>query len=179
MQNSIPGFTCSFPNCDKTYSTSNNLNRHIQSFHQQLKPFPCPICPKRFVAKANLRDHLYIHSGEKPFECPDCNERFRQSSQLLVHSRRYKNKLCAMRAGLWDIQLSTMVRNEEELRLQTPISASVVHIEATEPIVLPLIRTEVPFSDSEEPKLPSFNLNFVSQPNSVSEPIGEEIITEA
>ena len=55
-----------------------------------------------------------------------------------------------------------MVRNEEELRLQTPISASVVHIEATEPIVLPLIRTEVPFSDSEEPKLPSFNLNFVS-----------------
>ena len=179
MQNTITGFTCSFPNCDKTYSTSNNLNRHIQSFHQQLKPFPCPICPKRFVAKANLRDHLYIHSGEKPFECPDCNARFRQSSQLLMHSRRYKYKLCAIRAGLWDIQLSTMVKNDEELRKAKPVSMSVVHIEATEPMVLPLIRTEVPYSDTEQPKMPSFNLNFVSQLNSVSEPIGEEIITEA
>ena len=179
MQNTITGFTCSFPNCDKTYSTSNNLNRHIQSFHQQLKPFPCPICPKRLVAKANLRDHLYIHNGYKPFECPDCNRRFRQSSQLLKHQRRYKNKLCAIRAGLWDIKLSTMVKNEEELRKATPVSANAVQIEATEPIVLPLIRTEAPSSDSEEPKLPSCTQNFVSYLNSVRVPIEEEIITEA
>ena len=48
-----------------------------------------------------------------------------------------------------------MVKNEEELRKATPVSANAVQIEATEPIVLPLIRTEAPSSDSEEPKLPS------------------------
>ena len=63
---------------------------------------------------------------------------------------------------MWNIYLTTMIKNEEELRKETPVSTNAVHIEATEPIFLPLIRTEAPTSDSEELKLPSIDQNFVS-----------------
>ena len=158
MQNNENRFQCSYPSCIKTYSTENNLQRHVKEFHLQVRPFNCPICEKAFFAKASLRDHEYIHAGFKPFECRHCTKHFRQSSQLMMHERRYPNASCAVRAGMWDIQLTTLIANEEERLKKTAVEGKALNFEAIQhqPVVLPPIKSEAPSSDSKERQLPSY-----------------------
>ena len=54
-----------------------------------------------------------------------------------------------------------MLKNDEELRKQTPALEKGVPQEPTEYTVLPVLRMEVQSTASEEPKVPSFRLNPV------------------
>lgn len=49
----------------------------------------CRYCHKILSSKQNLKEHLYIHTGNRPYICtyPDCNKRFRQGSLLSIHKR--------------------------------------------------------------------------------------------
>jgi len=49
----------------------------------------CSHCNKFLSSKQNLREHLYIHTGEKPYVCdePECGESFRQGSLYSIHKK--------------------------------------------------------------------------------------------
>lgn len=49
----------------------------------------CKYCFKDLSSRQNLREHMYIHTGEKPYICnePGCNQTFRQGSLLSIHRR--------------------------------------------------------------------------------------------
>lgn len=49
----------------------------------------CNHCDKCLSSRQNLREHLYIHTGEKPYACnePECGQAFRQGSLLSIHKR--------------------------------------------------------------------------------------------
>ena len=53
-------------------------NPENQNFH-------CNYCPKSFGQLGNLRDHIYIHTGERPRICDVCNRTFIQLSHLNRH----------------------------------------------------------------------------------------------
>ncbi|MCL4136519.1 UNVERIFIED_CONTAM: hypothetical protein GTU68_064043 [Idotea baltica] len=65
-----------------------DVRRHIRFRHTGERPFPCPLCPKRFVEKVALVRHLTIHTGEKPFQCHKCLKRFNRKSSLNSHWAR-------------------------------------------------------------------------------------------
>ena len=159
MSDANAEFACAYPNCDKSYTTRFNLNRHIECYHLRIKRFSCHLCAKSFVAKANLRDHIYIHANYKPFECPVCEKKFRQSSQLLLHKRRNADGLCALRIGKYDISLSTLLKNEEESGHLTSDEVDQVREEPTNHILLPLIRENTASMYSDDPKLPPYMLS--------------------
>jgi uncharacterized Zn-finger protein len=52
----------------------------------------CRICSRLLSSKQNLREHLFIHSGERPYKCtePGCSKTFRQGSLLSIHRRIHK-----------------------------------------------------------------------------------------
>jgi uncharacterized Zn-finger protein len=51
--------------------------------------FKCTFCLKNLSSRQNLREHLYIHTGERPYVCsePGCGQSFRQGSLLSIHKR--------------------------------------------------------------------------------------------
>ena len=49
----------------------------------------CKYCVRELSSRQNLREHLYIHTGEKPYICtePGCGQKFRQGSLLSIHKK--------------------------------------------------------------------------------------------
>lgn len=86
-------FTCNHPGCNKSFSTSAILKRHIKE-HSGEKPFICNVegCTKRFARKYDLKVHMRSHTGEKPYICtfPGCERKFSRSSDLRLHERIHK-----------------------------------------------------------------------------------------
>ncbi|XP_023689338.1 general transcription factor IIIA, b isoform X2 [Paramormyrops kingsleyae] len=60
-------FHCPREGCERTYTTMFNLQSHILSFHEEVRPFACtyPGCTKTFVMKQSLMRHGVVHDPEK------------------------------------------------------------------------------------------------------------------
>jgi RNase P subunit RPR2 len=48
--------------CQKVLSTKTNLKRHVNSVHNNLRPFSCPHCCQTFHLKQHLKQHLLTHN---------------------------------------------------------------------------------------------------------------------
>ncbi|XP_070565586.1 zinc finger protein 16-like isoform X2 [Ptychodera flava] len=78
--------------------------------HQQIKPFKCRHCGKKFTTNAFVLEHERIHTGEKPYKCSMCDLGFAKRAQLVSHVRThtgekpYKCTLCKYES-CWNIQL--------------------------------------------------------------------------
>ena len=83
-------YCCMIGTCNKTYSTKFNLKRHVEVSHLKQKKHKCPYCEKFLVSQQNLKEHIFVHTGEKPYQCSTCGEFFRQISQLSLHKRDHE-----------------------------------------------------------------------------------------
>lgn len=74
--------------CTRTCTTLRELQQHCQLTHkEQLIPYQCDRCPKKFVLNAQLRIHMHNHSANQRFDCIICNETFVTEMQLKGHIR--------------------------------------------------------------------------------------------
>jgi hypothetical protein len=51
------------------------------------KRLECPVCEKRFLYPAHLRDHARSHDKAKPYECEVCRCRFSTRTHAYAHVR--------------------------------------------------------------------------------------------
>ncbi|XP_023697564.2 uncharacterized protein [Paramormyrops kingsleyae] len=79
-------FMCPVESCDRRFSRSDELNRHIR-IHTGHKPFHCRICLRSFSRSDHLTTHTRTHTGEKPFSCEVCGRRFARSDERKRHGR--------------------------------------------------------------------------------------------
>ncbi|KAJ8407546.1 hypothetical protein AAFF_G00274030 [Aldrovandia affinis] len=79
-------FSCPMENCERRFSRSDELNRHIR-IHTGHKPFQCRICLRSFSRSDHLTTHTRTHTGEKPFSCDVCGKRFARSDERKRHGR--------------------------------------------------------------------------------------------
>ena len=96
--------------CEKTFTQSASLRRHIESFHSgNVTVFNCELCQKNFTRKDNLKDHIEnVHNGriKKPYKCDKRDKYFRKPSVLKKHSEivhegqmNYKCNYCPFATG--------------------------------------------------------------------------------
>ena len=77
--------------CQKEFSSIPKLKLHYMrsslcSHGDELKPFPCTECDKRFNTAKYLENHMRSHTGETPFQCEKCSKRFKFSNRLKYHN---------------------------------------------------------------------------------------------
>ena len=95
MQHKI---ACEFEGCNKSYCSSFNLKRHIESCHMGIRKFKCETCGKNLSSKQNFLDHKNTHTGEKPYVCDvfGCKANFRQLSQFYIHKQMHDKILSVL-----------------------------------------------------------------------------------
>ncbi|XP_064201291.1 early growth response protein 4-like [Anguilla rostrata] len=82
----VKPFPCPVDNCERRFTRSDELNRHIR-IHTGHKPFQCRICLRSFSRSDHLTTHTRTHTGEKPFSCDVCGRRFARSDERKRHGR--------------------------------------------------------------------------------------------
>lgn len=87
-------YSCSF--CGHRTSQKQSLTQHIQSVHENLKPFECQWegCSYNCSTKQNLDKHIKgVHEKLKPNTCPFCDSSFSQKVTLDNHVRGVHSKV--------------------------------------------------------------------------------------
>ncbi|XP_055370785.1 zinc finger protein 888-like [Condylostylus longicornis] len=86
--------------CDNTFTTKLNLDRHMEIHLNRRKAYSCETCGKLFTQLNSVREHMLTHTGEKPFKCDICQKAFSRRQiykrHLLTHTKikKYACKQC-------------------------------------------------------------------------------------
>ena len=70
--------------CKKSLKNSQNLRKHMKTFHTQ-KSHECDVCGKKFGFEAALKQHRLKHENRKAFKCRICLKEYCTRSNLDQH----------------------------------------------------------------------------------------------
>lgn len=77
--------------CPKTFVKRSNLIDHLH-LHANIRQYHCTMCPKKFTQKGNLVAHVRCHTDDRPYVCQYCEKRFTQGTALKIHIRSHTNE---------------------------------------------------------------------------------------
>ena len=87
--NAVPQKSLLCPHCAKLFRDSRDLKVHIRSVHENLHPFECQICGKKYKFKVSLIRHTeVVHEGKKlelNFQCQFCTHATHTPTALKRH----------------------------------------------------------------------------------------------
>jgi len=119
--------------CDKFFSDSKCLKKHIQAVHSKLKPYICHVCNHQSARKSMLELHMRQHTGEKPYSCDICNN-YRTGDhnslrrhKLRLHAEAGNRPYQCLICGYSTVQSDSFKKHVENNHSDQPSTATGVH----------------------------------------------------
>ncbi|XP_017351751.1 zinc finger protein 236 isoform X1 [Ictalurus punctatus] len=81
--------------CPQSYNVEFNLMLH-KSTHSTAEP-TCPVCEKKFTRVASLKSHIMVHEKEENLLCSECGDEFVLENQLALHLEEHRRELSGTR----------------------------------------------------------------------------------
>ena len=99
------------PKCEKKFSRKFDLNRHILSIHERIRPFQCDLCPSNYMSITNLRIH---YEGKHNKKLTKNSSEFRKVLQDKLLNEKKKN--CSKFKGVFKLneKVSDIEMNKTE-----------------------------------------------------------------
>ncbi|GMF26465.1 unnamed protein product [[Candida] boidinii] len=116
-------FVCNYPGCNKNFSRKMNLNSHIQSTHEKMKPFKCETCNKLFARHSDRRRHEEAQHKLKQghgFICGGvqkngnnwgCGKSFKRKDGLTAHWKSQKAKKKCLKGIINEREIELKLEN--------------------------------------------------------------------
>ena len=80
-------FECNYPGCGSVHATKAQLKVHMARHNP--KEFICEDCDKVFTTQNQLKTHINaVHKKQKHFRCPECDYACDDSSNMSSHKRK-------------------------------------------------------------------------------------------
>ena len=88
--------------CDKVFTRTHQLTKHMNGFHNQGQRVSCTLCTSTFKMKEHLKKHMVYKHSEKDrnkHKCETCHKGFSQEASLYIHKKihggeRFECSLC-------------------------------------------------------------------------------------
>lgn len=115
--------------CGKAFRLRSQLKMHVTAIHTKIRAFKCTMCPKDFVRKVHLDDHIKSHLNIRDKICSTCGKGFTSCHSLIrhrqIHSeiKKFACKLCDARFSQFVGLNSHMKRTHNIVRNSPQISS--------------------------------------------------------
>lgn len=111
-------FECTWPNCGKKFSRSDELTRHYRT-HTGEKRFNCPLCDKCFMRSDHLTKHARRHAGFDPsmLQCSSVAKRRRCSVSVSSSDSGDQSPV-----GVWDTPTYCAHKQIMEVQVVVPVA---------------------------------------------------------
>ncbi|XP_043064047.1 zinc finger protein 62 isoform X2 [Drosophila ficusphila] len=83
-------FVCEF--CGKSFKQKIQMTTHVTAVHTKIRAFKCDMCPKDFLTKRDLKDHVKAHLNIRDKVCEVCQKAFTNANALVKHRHIHKEK---------------------------------------------------------------------------------------
>uniref|UniRef100_A0A6P4FJK6 Zinc finger protein 432 isoform X2 n=1 Tax=Drosophila rhopaloa TaxID=1041015 RepID=A0A6P4FJK6_DRORH len=89
--------------CGKAFRLRSQMKLHVTAIHTKIRAFKCSMCPKDFVKKVDLSDHIKGHLNIRDKICTVCGKGFTSCHALIRHRqihaevKKFVCKLCDSR----------------------------------------------------------------------------------
>ncbi|XP_034651985.1 gastrula zinc finger protein XlCGF48.2 [Drosophila subobscura] len=126
-------FVCEL--CGKAFRLKSQMNLHVTAIHTKLRAFKCTMCPKDFVKKVDLSDHIKGHLNIRDKICTTCGKGFTSCHSLIrhrqIHSevKKFVCKLCDARFSQFVGLNSHMKRTHNIVRNNSQKATEIVETE--------------------------------------------------
>ncbi|XP_030368850.1 zinc finger protein 420 [Scaptodrosophila lebanonensis] len=93
-------FVCEF--CGKSFKQKIQMTTHVTAVHTKVRAYKCEMCPKDFLTKRDLKDHVKAHLNIRDKVCEICQKAFTNANALVKHRHIHREKtiqctLCSTR----------------------------------------------------------------------------------
>jgi len=83
-------YVCEF--CGKSFKQKIQMTTHVTAVHTKIRAFKCDMCPKDFLTKRDLKDHVKAHLNIRDKVCEVCQKTFTNANALVKHRHIHKEK---------------------------------------------------------------------------------------